>query len=331
MKSSNDLITAARSLSRNSANPDGTYSVPDSEILQYLNDGQDRIQNLISATKNIAKIFVYEKIISIVANQAEYSVPDRVLLNKQIEYVEYSATGQVQDYIRLEKLNFFNRDTYPSTYPMGYFKRGNQILLQPTPSAAQGSLRINYEREVYDLDVVRSQINGVPGAGATMTLDAVGGTLITTASGALLTLGTKVCITKSDGTPLLLNGVVASYVAGTKVLTLAANVSTYLVGTAVLADLASQYFTIGAYTTPFSQLPDNCERYLIHYAVAELFHRDSSNDYSKELDIISTMEEDIVKTMAAQTGEIQFTPQISRYEWWVILAFMALNYPSYVS
>ena len=315
MRSSVDLITAARSLSRNSANPDGTYSVPDSEILQYLNDGQDRIQNLISATKNIAKIFVKEAIIPIIAGQAEYSVPDRVLLNKQIEYVEFSATGQTQDYIRLEKLNFFNRDTYPSTYPMGYFKRGNQILIQPTPSTTQGSLRINFEREIYDLDVIRSQVNGTP-SGTSIVLDAVGGTLITTASEAMLTLGAKVCITKGDGTPLLTNGVVASYVAGTKTLTLAANVSTYLVGSATLADLASQYFTIGAYTTPFSALPDNCERYLIHYAVAELFHRDSSNDYSKEMGVVAMMEEDIIKTMAAQTGEIQFTPQISRYEWW---------------
>jgi len=314
MRSSVDLITAARNLSRNSANPDNTYAVTDAEILQYLNDGQDRIQNLISATKNIAKIFVFEKIIPIVAGQAEYSVPDRVLLNKQIEYVEFSATGQTQDYIRLEKLNFFNRDTYPSTYPMGYFKRGNQILIQPTPSSTQGSLRINFEREVYDLDVIRTQVKTDPGATTALAIDAVGGVLITSASESMLTLGTRVCVTKADGTPLLVNGVVASYAA--KSITLAAAASTYLVGTATTADLVGQYLTIGSYTTPFSQLPDNCERYLIHYAVAELFHRDSSNDYSKEATIVATIESDIVDAMAAQTGEIQFTPQISRYEWW---------------
>jgi Mg2+ and Co2+ transporter CorA len=69
MRISDVLITAARTISRNAANADGTKSISDDEILQYLNDAQDRMQNLISSQKNIAKIFCTQQIISVVANQ----------------------------------------------------------------------------------------------------------------------------------------------------------------------------------------------------------------------------------------------------------------------
>lgn len=314
MRSASDLITAVRLISRNVANPDGTYGITDTEILQYLNDAQDRLQNLLSATKNIAKIFVTEQIISVVQNQAEYTVPDRVLLNKQIEYVEFSATGLVGDYIRLEKLNFFNRDTNTTTYPHGYFKRGNQILLQPTPSTTQGSIRVSYERELDDLDTTRGRVNGTPAAAIIDLTHGSGAP--STANEALFVNGNYVCISDAAGNVMLRNGLISTYDAPTDALTLAADVSTYLLGSYTLANLADGFLTVGRYTTTFSKLPDSCERYLIHYAVAEMFRKDSSNDYDVQAGILSDIETDILKAMAAQTGEIQFTPQLSRYEWW---------------
>lgn len=305
MKTVAELITAVRLISRNVANQDGSYSITDSEIIQYLNDRQDAMQNKLSATKNIAKIFVTQQIISIVANQAEYTIPDRVLLNKQIENVEFSATGSTSDFVRLEKVNFFQRDTYPTTYPSGYFKRGNQIVLQPTPSTAQGSIRVMYEREIDDLAAKIDTVNGTPAT-----------TDIVLTTGYTLSAGQYINIIDGLGNVLLKNGLVSSYNAGTKTITLSANVSTYLQGSYTLANLASQTVVLGIYSTHISQLPDACETYLIHGAAADCFQKDASNtDYPRQRDKADEILNEIVRAYQAQTSEVQFTPQLQRYEW----------------
>lgn len=305
MRTATELIAQVRLVSRNTANPDGSYGITAAEVLQYLNDAQDRLQNLLSATKNIAKIFVTQELISLTANQEAYSISDRVLMNKQIEFVEFSVTGLVTDYVRLEKLHFLNRDTAGGTYPRGYFKRGNQILIQPTPSATQGVVRVSYERELDDLAESTDIVSGTPA-----TTD-----IVVTTGSATFSTATYICIEALDGTVLLRNGVVDSYDAPTKTITLAADVDTYLVGDAVLADLDGGYVQLGKYVTRISKLPDSCERYLIHYAAAELLRKDSSADYDRAAGLVSEIEDDIISVMRAQTGEIQYIPQTYQGEW----------------
>lgn len=318
MRRVDSLITAVRTISRNNANADGTVAISDNEILQYLNDAQDRIQNLISSTKNIAKIFVTQQIISVVANQEAYSVPDRVLLNKQIESVEFSATSSVADYVRLEKLNFFNRDTNASNYPWGYIKRGNQLLLQPTPSISTGSIRVTYERDLDDLDIPRGIItvvtNGTSTQFDTLTLSTLADSYESTTPG---WSNIQYCsVVSSIGVRKTYNILVSSYNTGTNVIT--PSPSPLIFTTNDIVPAVGDVAVFGQYTTTFSQLPDNCERYLIHYAAAECFHRDSSNDYSDELERVDAIEKDILKALSSQTSEVQFIPQMDRYEWQLV-------------
>lgn len=315
MRRTDALITAARTISRNNANADGTLSISDNEVIQYLNDAQDRMQNLISARKNVAKIFVTQQIISVVANQEAYSIPDRVLLNKQIENVEFSATGSLSDYVRLEKLNFINRDTNTSSYPQGYFKRGGQIFLQPTPSTSTGTIRVTYERDLDDLDIPRAGIttitSGTATQFATITLDATANTYETTTPG--FSTIQYVSIVDALGARKCFNILVGGYVTATNILTPSPTPFIYSALDSALA--TTDVVVFNKYTTTFSQLPDSCERYLIHSAAAELLHRDSSEDYSREKDNVSEMEEDILKALASQTSEVQFIPQGDRFEW----------------
>lgn len=316
MRRSDVLITQARLVSRNAANADGTKSHSDDEILQYLNDAQDRMQNRISAQKNIAKIFATQQIISLVANQEAYSIGDRVLMNKQIESVEFSASGLVTDYIRLEKLNMFNRDTNPTTYPWGYFKRGGQIFLQPTPSTATGTLRVTYERDLDDLDIPRGAISSI-GSGtatefATVTLTAAADAYEATTPG--WSTQQYCCFVGATGGRKCFNVLIASYDTGTNLLT--PSPTPFIYDTSFDSQLAAGDIAVfNKYTTTFSQLPDTCERYLIHYAGMCLFHIDSSEDFRKQQDFVAEMEEDILVQLKSQTSEVQFIPQGDRYEW----------------
>ena len=315
MKRSDELITQVRIVSRNAANADGTKSISDEEILQYLNDAQDRLQNLISSKKNIAKIFVTQQIISVVANQEAYSIPDRILLNKQIEQVEFSSTGLVADYVRLEKLNFFNRDTNTTTYPWGYFKRAGQIFLQPTPSNSVGSIRVTYERDLDDLDIPRGLISsittGTAVSFAALVLSAAADPYESTTPG--WNTQRYCCVVDSNGVRKAFNIPISTYVAGTNTITPTGSLFTYTSNDAQIA--VNDVAVFGKYSTTFSQLPDSCERYLIHYAAMEVFNKDSSKDAAARLEIISEMEEDILKALSAQTSETQFIPQADRFEW----------------
>lgn len=316
MRRTDVLITQARAISRNAANADGTYAIGDTEVLQYLNDAQDRIQNLISSTKNVAKIFATQEIIDLVASQEAYSISDRVLLNKQIESVEFSATGSVSDYVRLEKLNFFNRDTNSSNYPWGYIKRGGQILVQPTPSTGSpGTLRVTYERDLDDLDIPRGAISTITNGTATqfdtITLDATANSYETTTPG--WSTAQYCCVVDAFGARKCRNILISGYVTVTNILT--PNPSPFIYADGDSALTVGDIAVFGKYTTTFSQLPDSCERYLIHYAAAELLRRDSSNDYSKAKDMVDEIEADILKALASQTSEVQFIPEMNRYEW----------------
>lgn len=315
MRRVDQLITQARLVSRNSANADGTFGISDNEVLQYLNDAQDKAQNLISAKKNIAKIFATQTTINVVANQEAYSIPDRVLMNKQIEQVEFSADGTIGNYVRLEKLNFFNRDTNTTTYPWGYFKRGGQIFLQPTPSNSIGTLRITYERDLDDLDIPRGIVDGILGSTSTrfdsITLDSTADAYESTNPG--FSNIQYVSVVNALGARKCFNILVGSYDTGTNVLVPSPTPFLYTTGDSEI--LVPDVVVFGKYTTTFSQLPDSCERYLIHSAALDMFAKDSSDDYSRQANKVAAIEEDMLRTLMSQTSEVQYIPQQDRYEW----------------
>lgn len=316
MRRNDVLIREARDVSRNTLNPDSTYSISDDEILRYLNDAQDRMQNLISSQKNIARIFATQQIISLVANQEGYSVPDRVLLNKQIEMVEFSNSGLVTDYVPLRKLEMFNRSTYTNNYPWGYYKRGGQIFLVNMPSVSSGTLRITYERTLDDLDIPRGVISSITTGTSTdfaaLVFDSTANAYESTTPG---WSNIQYCsIVDANGVRKAFNIPVGSYNTGTNTMTPTGSLFTYTSNDVQVA--VGDVAVFNKYTTTFSQLPDECERYLIHSAALDLFAKDSSVDYAKEADKVAKIEEDTLAAVSSQTAEVQYIPEERLWEWY---------------
>ena len=190
--------------------------------------------------------------------------------------------------------------------------------MQPTPSSSVGTIRITYERDLDDLDIPRGIIGTITGGTATqftsITLDTTADAYETTSPG--WNTQQYCCLVDPFGARKCANVLIGSYVAGTNVLTPSPSPYTYATTTPSDSALAvGDVAVFNKYTTTFSQLPDACERYLIHSAAAELFHRDSSKDYGKEKDIVAEIEEDVLRALAAQTSEVQLIPQSDRYEW----------------
>lgn len=305
------LITDIRRISRNGLNPDGTASIPDEEILQYLNDAQDRLQGLISSTKGIDKIFSTQGILSIVGLQEAYSIPDRLYMNKSVDLVEFSYTGLAADYIPLSKLNLFNRNTNQDNYPTGYFKRGGQIYLVPMPASSTGTVRVTYERTVDDLDKRRGGVQSVAGLTSTgFTSLVVDGTADETSNPSLSSID-YICIVDKDGNRKAYNIPVASYIAGTNTLTPAAGY-TFQPGETIAA---GDFIVFGKYHTTHSQLPEEAESYLIHYAVESILHKDSSDDVVVQNAKLKGLEEAFISGLTSQTSEVQRIPQLDLWEW----------------
>ena len=315
MRRTDVLIYQARRISRNLPNADATLSISDDECLIYLNDAQDRLQHLISSQKNIAKIFSTQQIIALVADQESYSIPDRLLLNKEINMVEYSVDSTLANYVILEKVEMFRRDTNASTYPWSYFKRGGQIFLQPLPSLAQGSIRVTYERELDDLDIPRGVVsvitNGTATQFDTITLSAAADAYETTTPG--WSTQQYCSIVSNLGARKCFNVLISGYVTGTNVLTPSPSPFIYTANDTALT--VGDVAVFNKYTTTFSQLPDTCEKYLIHYLAMELLNRDSSNDYGKAQERVAEMEEEILDSLSSQTSEIQYVPTLNS-DWW---------------
>jgi len=317
MRRTDVLINQARLISRNILNSDGTNSISSEEILQYLNDAQDRMQNLICGRKNIAKIFAVQEIIPTVANQEAYSLSRRLLLNKQIENVEFSSDGTLGNYVRLEKVNMMNRDSNPTTYPWGYYKQGGQIFLQPPSSSSSGTLRVTYEADLDDLEISRGTVSVVNNGTATefesFEIISTGNPsdYITTVPG--WNTAQYCCIVSPLGARRCFNILIGSF--SDPLIT--PNPSPFSYNSSLDSEIqVGDIAVFNKFSTIFSGLPDACERYLIHYAATELIGIDSSNDYTKFKDKLAEMEDDILRALSSQTSEIQYIPTVDRNSWW---------------
>ncbi len=308
------LIADTRRVSRNEVNTDGTYSISDDEILRYINDAQDRLQGLIANQRSISKIFLVEKIIPTVAGQDGYSLNDRLFYNKEINQVEFSTTGNLGEYTVIPKMLDFNRDTNQSGLAIGYYTRLGKIYVIPVLDTSAGFLRILFERTLDDVDIRRGKISVVTGLTSTgftsFTMDTSADAYESGTPG--FSTIDYVCVVSEDGGVKAYNIPVGSYVTGTNVLTPRAGF-TFQTGETIAVN---DYVVFGKYTTTHSQLSDECDRYLIHYAAYSLLHKDSSNDGSKEKELLDQIENDVVKSIARQTGELQFIPQYNEGEWY---------------
>lgn len=313
MKEISWLILQARRMAENLDKPDGddvTVGLTDEEILQFFNDAQDRIQTLISGANSTSKPFVVEKTLSVVAEQEEYTLGDRLFYNKEIELVEYSPTGLASDYFGLDLLSQFNRssDAYS---PYGYYKRQGKICLIPPSDTSVGSLRILYERQLDDLDIRRGKISTVTGlTSTTFTSITIDSSADESSTPNLSTID-YICICDGDGVVQARNIPVLSYDTGTNILTPAVGYTFDTDETIAVGN----YVTFHKWTTTHSGLTDECEGYLVQYAWEQIALRDGAEDLERIKAVRMDMEGDIIRQYASQTGEVQIIPQLDWDDW----------------
>lgn len=291
MRSVNALLTVVGSLSGNPrAEVTSTAGIPDDTIIEALNDAQTRLQTIILRDTPHCRIWDKKSTQALVAAQDEYSLPSDAFYKSFIRRLEFSDTTLAADYydIPMDNPRKFSGQTW--NWPKAYCIEGEKLSLSPIPSSAGGSLRTTYVRALDKLDKKRGTVKSVTTVGglgvsyATIVLEN-DSTLDATA----LAANDYVCVCDNHGVVKHYAVGVVSYTSGTQTLNLDSGV---LVADGAIA--AGNFITTGKYSTTHSALADECERYLIQYAVWSLQRLDSSSDSPETNTLLAAIETDIL-------------------------------------
>ena len=275
-----DLITQCREDTGNQSYSTNT-GITDAKILRALNYGLENLQGLILQTN--PKLFQYEVEINLVADQEEYSIPDRIYLGTRIVNVDYSFSGESRDYVKIYETSLVERSAYFRNYVYAYIRRNDKILITPKPNISQGKIRVTYERQLDSLALRAGTIDSVTiGSGqiTALSLD------VATDVPDFITTPNHFCVSSSEGLVKAYNVPYSAYNTTSGDFTLTA---TNVVTGQTPAN--NDYVTIGKYTTTHANMADNLTRFIVMYANLQLLGKDSAQNakskyFSDELEMI---------------------------------------------
>lgn len=268
-------------------------------FVEHARIAQQMLQETIIAIK--ADLFLDDEIQSFAADTEGYTLSSRVFGQTKIKAVQYSSDGDVRNYVPLPQRTLTERNTSVSSTPAFYIPKGQELLFNPVPSAAQGSFRATFFKELDDVDIRRGTISGTP-SGATIILSA------TNVYDYDLSEAEYICVSDKLGNSILRGAEISSYNAATHTLTLAANVSTYLVAGYALSDLSGKYVTIGRYSTTHCKLPDICEKYILTYMQKRAYNKEQHEGSMFEDAELQTILNGILATYSEKSEDVTEIP-----------------------
>lgn len=314
------LIDAARRLSENDGTVTSTAGISDEEVVQYLNDAQDHIFNRMEDISS--EYFTEEDFISTVRDQEAYGLPPRTYLGSNVLTVEYSRDGSTNYFYMLPFASMKDRNTNTDAqYPNQYILRNGQILLNPIPdSAVTNAVRVNRVVERPRLDKRRAQIDAVTvssGEVTALTVDITDYTnyfpYATAFSDSSILVDDYFSIVDAAGTIKARNIPITAISTSTGVATITSYTPEETTETAAIGD----YLVAGANATTHAQLPDICERFLIHYTAIQLMLRDGTVNIEGQADILQRIEATILNAWSGNVDDV-VTPTITDYTYFKI-------------
>lgn len=294
------LIKRSRRISDNEEfdnDPNNPLGIVDDEVVEYLQDAQDNVFARI--TEVHPKLFLEEEKIDIVAQQEKYSLPKDIYLGGRITHVEALFSNREGDYYTLPHRSLKARlGNFPSNFPGFYIRSGNNIILQPRPSAARtDGIRITYQKKLPDIDIRRGKVLSstiVTDNVQDITID-LSPTLTRDVNLPLIAERTMenfdfITVVDSTGAIKMRDIPVDSYDSTTGVITVVAGFNRATGETITAGD----YIVGGGHSTSHTQLPETCERYLVAYAAWKMLKRDSMVDSRDQAQELAAMLDEIV-------------------------------------
>ena len=296
------LIDQVRKQTENEEVTDFT-GIQDSEFLQYLNDAQHNLQALI--TQQCPDVFTSESIIQAVSGQERYELPSDCYLNNKIVNVEYSATGNDDDFYVIEQDILKRRVPGVSSAPLRYIRQDGNILLTPQPQSS-GKIRVTYIKRIRELDLRRATITSVP----TISNSSSWYINLEEVNVEALSEDEYICIVDKKGRTIVKNLLVKN-VSDSRI--------TLEPHTSIEEDLDIQighYIVGGEDSSTHGDFDRSVERYMIAYCAWKILKRDSSMDSNEASTELSSMAQEIVKSYAAISDDVSLVPELNSWDDW---------------
>jgi hypothetical protein len=238
---------------RSSTSNKNKSKISDQDMVNYFNLAQDEIQNVAMSVDSCARIFSKTNIIPMVSDQESYTLPSDMYSTALLTSVRIKQSSD--SYFPIERITEKERQR-----GYGYSVIANKIYLSPVPKAYGASdIEITYQRQLARLGVRSGKISGyVSGTG-----------VITLSAGYNPDIGIYddfFCICDSIGTIKSENLPITTFSSGA------------LTTTAGLTIANGDYVVMGSKATTNSELPDNCERFLLTFVERKIQSTESTSD-----------------------------------------------------
>lgn len=300
------LILHVRRASENERQGTGE-GISDEEFIQWLNDAQDMIYSKITRKHRMS--FAKETTFAATGAESYTSLPFDIYSRHRIIALDYSETGSEASYRSLTPMTHQERTLRGSSslpnVASGYVPTQNGIIVVGAPSV--GTFRLVYEPILPRLDKRRGTVS-------THTKSSTALTALT------LTGHTAADFSEDDALTIVsatgqvnMRGIPYTAVAGGGAVTISGSSYTFPVGSTLTN---GDFVCRGEYASTHSQLPDQCERYLIAYATWRAMKRDSSVDAGEQMNELAMIEDDIVSGFAQMSGDVEQVPIVdATYAW----------------
>lgn len=304
MRRATQLITVIRRQSENvQIDPDD--GIEDEEVLQFMNDGQERLESAIIRTHE--KSFAEDSFTDLQNGTEIYTLPFGTYINHNIISVEYSFTGQAQDYIPLRRGKLIERTSFRG-FPTVYIPRKREIIVNPIPDRSiVNGLRITANPKHPRMDKRRGIVTSVTLVGSAVTslvVDATSGTVPYDPSD--FEEFDRISVVDIDGVQQMRN-IPIDNADSDGTLTVRSSFTFETGETIAVGD----YVVLGENATTHLQMPQICEKYLIEYGTWKMYMRDSSSDSQEQGGVVSALEKDIVDAFAEISGDVDRVPVIN--------------------
>lgn len=309
MRRATQLITVIRRQSEN-VQIDADDGIGDDEVLQFMNDGQERLESAIIRTHE--KAFAEDSFTDLVNGTEIYTLPFGTYINHNIIAVEYSFTGNQQDYIPLRRGKLIERTSFRG-FPTVYIPRKKEIIINPiSDRSVVNGLRITTNPKHPRMDKRRGIVTAVTIVGSAVTslvVDATSGTVPYDPSD--FDEFDRISVVDIDGAQKMRN-IPVDDANSDGTLTVRSSFTFETGETIAVGD----YVVLGENATTHLQMPQICEKYLIEYGTWKMFMRDSSSDSQEQGGVVSALETDIVDAFAEISGDVDRVPVINADNLW---------------
>ena len=315
MRRSNFLVSDIRRDTENSGISTTTSGISDDAVLLAINDGQTWLFSELEKLEPMP--FTEQVLMDSVAGQTEYELPSDAYLGSDVVSISYLTSAGSSSYSRLQMISIFERTTGNLRgSPTRYYMRQNKFGLNPAPpTSLSDAIRVNYTKHLPTVDKRRAQITAVTvtaGALTALTIDLTDfadyfpGEEDFDATRILI--DDYFCIVDVDGNIKARRVPITAISASTGVCTLSAYTPEFDTDTATIGD----YLVAGRYASSHSQLPDEAESFLIHFAKSQVFESDGNRaEAATEADRAKLLGQTVISGWAKLFDDIEYVPIIN--------------------